>query len=287
MSKKQPKATTADAGARLLDEVVADVEKAQAAQDDPGAAPTAETPPEAKTEASTSPKDDQPAAETIDAKCERLTKRLERIEKARRRLAKHQNNVEQAEQHKKAADAKLKAAVGERDKAVREMERVIDDDRAGQSPLPGMEDADDEPAEGRATPAETAAAGTAQEWPISELGSKQLAKIVGADTVQAAKDRDEPIGLSPDQLGKLEAAEIATIGDLEKQMREKRDWWQIVAKAQDAKIVTRVVDSLGAFRRAHPESEGRPETVVERLAAKNAAPTPLAALAAANGIEAI
>lgn len=284
MPKKQTKAT----GAKLLDEVLGGVEKAQAAQDDPGAAPTAETPPEAKTEASTSPKDDQPAAETIDAKCERLTKRLERIEKARRRLAKHQNQVEQTEQHKKAADAKLKAAIGERDKAVREMERVIDDDRAGQAPLPGMEDADDEPAEiTDATPAETTTAGTAQEWPISELGAKQLAKIVGAETFQAAKDRDEPIGLSPDQLGKLEAAEIATIGDLEKQMREKRDWWQIVAKAQDAKIVTRVVDSLGAFRRAHPESEGRPETVVERLAAKNAAPTPLAALAAANGIEAI
>lgn len=221
--------------------------------------------------------------ESTEQRCDRLTKRLERIEKARRKLAKHQNAVEQAEQAKKTADAKLKATIGERDKAVHEMERTIDDDRAGQAPLPGMDDADEPETE----PANVEA-GDSSNWPISELGAKQLKKIVGAEVFEAAKEREEPIGLSPDQLGKLEAAEIGTIADLEQTMRDKRDWWVILAKAQDAKIVTRVVDSLAAFRRANPQ-EARKPTLVERLQAKNDAntKTPLAALAEQNGIEAI
>lgn len=271
---------------RLVDreEIPAMENPAEHAQNDAAGKLDPTPTPEADNSVATTPAPE----ESTEQRCDRLTKRLERIEKAQRKVAKQQNAVEQAEQAKKTADAKLKASQGERDKAVRELERVIEDDRAGQAPLPGMDDDAEAEAEPTTEPAETS-----ENWPISELGAKQLKKIVGAEFFDAAKAREEPIGLSPDQLGKLEAAEIGTISDLEQTMREKRDWWIILAKAQDAKIVTRVVDSLAAFR-MHNKQPERGSTLVERMQAKNEAaftvenlPTPLAALAEKSGIEAV
>ncbi len=191
-----------------------------------------------------------------DALNEAPSKRMAEIEKANRRLHKFQSAVAEKEADLDVAKGNLKKAIGNRDAAVVDLQKAIE----GQRSLPGMEEIVD-------PPEETAPVGSADNWPISELGSKQLAKLVGDDVVEACKNRGEPIGLSKNTLDKLESAELATIADLETRMREKSFWWETLAKSADAAIVTRVVDSLREFRAKHPQESS--QTIVESLAAKN------------------
>lgn len=213
----------------------------------------------------TDPKDGVSTAQTpndaADAKPDpqAQSKYIQRVAKANSRLHKFQSKVAMAEADVEQAKGVLKKAIGDRDGAVIELQKVIE----GQQTLPGMEDAND-PIEA------VSVVGDFTVWPISELGSKQLAKIVGKEVVEACKSRGEPIGLTDKVLEKLESADIATIFDLEKQMREKFAWYEILAKSADAEIVTRVVNSLNEFRRVHPQGETQPKkTIVESLAEKN------------------
>ena len=162
---------------------------------------------------------DDSVADDLQTRFDKLSVRLARIVKARTRLGKKQNEVEQREQAKKTADADLKAAVGDRDLATLELERVIDDDKAGQQPLPGIESQlDDEPETEAVT-----ASGT--DWPLSVLGATALRGIVGGDVIERQKTIEDPIGLTEKQLEKLTSAcESTTLAGLEKWLAADA-WW--------------------------------------------------------------
>jgi hypothetical protein len=199
--------------------------------------------------------DDAPNAnqEPLAVDSAKLQKRLKRIEKANRLVMELNAEVAERDSEVKAAKGRLTTAQEDRDSAVVELSRIISDTKAGQDLL-------FEPEE------ELAAENISSDnTPISELGSKQLRKLVGADFFDAAKNREEPIGLSAAQLDKLEAAEIRTISDLETRMREVRDWWLVLAKDPAAGVVTRVSDSLAAYRSKCPVEQ----TILEKLTELN------------------
>jgi len=219
---------------------------------------------EAATDASDAKPDAQPA-DDLQTRFDALTKRMARIIRSRTRLGKMQNIVDQREQAKKTADAELKAAVGDRDKATIELERVIDDDKAGQAPLPGVEDQ---------LEADEPVASGGGEWPITVLGSKELAAVVGDDVISRQKEIEDPVGLTEAQLEKLESAcESTTVAGLEKWIAENA-WWHKKIKGFGDKAIQRVVSTLVAFRSVKPmqaeaEVEEKPPTILESLAEKN------------------
>jgi len=171
-----------------------------------------------------------------------------------------QHEVDECHQGVKSAQAAHKAAIGDRDKAVLELGRVIEDAKSGQQLLPGTED-DDETTSVAVAPVP---AGETESWPIDTLGNKKLKGIVGAAAFAAAKNHDDPIGLSDSQLDKLVKSEFNTIGELEKKMQEDSWWHNKVAKDPAAAIIQRVISSLIAFRKVHPKAEPTP-TVLDKL----------------------
>lgn len=197
--------------------------------------------------------DDKPVAEdannAADAKPEALDVKntdryLAKIVGANAKLHKRQAEVARAEAAVEQARGNLKAAIGDRDAAVIELQKIIEG--KGRPFLPGMEDAD--------VPVETQTKfAPSENTPISELGAKQLTKLVGKEVVDSCKGRGAPIGLSEKILDKLESNEIRTIADLEAKMRDQFAWWNILAKTADAAVVTRVVDSLIEYRRVCPQ----------------------------------
>lgn len=207
--------------------------------------------------------DDAPNAnqEPLAVDSAKLQKRLKRIEKANRLVMELNAEVAERDSEVKAAKGRLTTAQEDRDSAVVELSRIIADTKAGQDPLFEM-DEEPEPIHG-----------ASDSTPISELGSKQLRKLVGADFFDAAKTREEPIGLSSAQLDKLEAAEIRTIADLETRMCEVRDWWLVLAKDPAAGVVTRVSDSLAAYRSKCPVPEAE-QTILEKLTELNESAPP-------------
>ena len=203
----------------------------------------------------------------LQTRFDALSLRMSRILKCRTRLGKKQNAVEQREQEKKSADAELKAAIGDRDLATRELERVIDDDKAGQQPLPGVEEQLDAPE----TTEQVASSGT--DWPLSVLGTTALRGVLGGDVIEQQKAIEDPIGLTETQLDKLASAcESNTLAGLEKWIAADA-WWHQKIKGFGEKAIQRVVSTLTAFRRAKPmqvEAE-RPPTILEALASSNEA----------------
>lgn len=161
-----------------------------------------------------------------------------------------------------AADAKPEALASESDKQSKYVQRVIKANSKlhrfqqkkvieGQQTLPGMEDA------GESDPGD---AGEIQSnpdtSPISDLGTKQLSALLGDDIMESSKNRDEPLGLTNQQLEKFESAGIATIADLEEVMRTKpHDWWSFLAKKADAAVVQRVLNSWREYRMKCPVAE--------------------------------
>lgn len=210
------------------------------------------------------------------AKLTRMEARHQRILKANQRLHKFQNKVMQSTQAYKAAQGQLKSDIGDRDKAALELQRIIDDVRNGQDPLPGM-DVEDEPS----TPATSGQpvqqpAQPGEKHPIATLGTSELTKLVGADAVEQAKLADDPIGLSDKQLEKLEAAEFSTVEELEDKMRADSWWWKKVANDGHAVVVQRVISSLLAFRRAVPQIQAgeKADTVGDKAAGQDVSKKP-------------
>lgn len=209
--------------------------------------------------------------EDLETKVARLEKQACRVTKAHVAVKKAQTKVDLNEQAVKSAQATLKASIGARDRAVLELGRIIDDVKSGQQVLPGT---DEDESESQSNPA-VEPSGTAENWPISILGNKQLKLVVGDEAFAAAKNSDDPIGLSDKQIEALEAAEFPTIGELEKQMRENSYWHAKVAKNPAAAIIQRVISSLLAFRKVNPihandEPDEKSQTILESLAEKNA-----------------
>lgn len=211
--------------------------------DDPTPAPDANNAADAKPEALASESDKQ-------------SKYVQRVIKANSKLHRFQQKVASAEADVEHAKGVLKKAIGDRDSAVIDLQKVIE----GQQTLPGMEDAG-EVGEIQSNPDTS---------PISDLGTKQLSALLGDEIMEASKNRDEPLGLTNQQLEKFEAAGIVTIADLEKTMREKpHDWWAFLAKKADAAVVSRVLNSWREYRMKCPvqevgeSEENKPPTILE------------------------
>ncbi len=224
-----------------------------------------ETPPEVANEA-TQAAPDVPATETPSTAPDAAPTKPEAtesdkdkyrktVETANRRLHKFQAAVSEAEAELDIKKGVLKKAIGNRDAAVCDLQKAIE----GQRSLPGLEEAG-------YSPPDAPQPGNPDNWPISELGAKQLAKTVGKDLVAACKERGEPIGLTNKTLETLEGADIRTIADLEKQMREAFAWWSPLAKTADAIVVRRVSDSLREFRVVNRHAEVTTATAVDTLA---------------------
>ena len=143
---------------------------------------------------------------------------------------------------------------------------MIDDDKAGQLPLPGVEEQlDDEP---EATEP-VSASGT--DWPLSVLGTTALRGVIGKEVVEQQKAIEDPIGLTGIQLDKLvSACESNTLAGLEKWIAADA-WWHQKIKGFGEKAIQRVVSTLTAFRRAKPmqAEEERLPTILEALATQN------------------
>lgn len=90
--------------------------------------------------------------------------------------------------------------------------------------------------------------------PISVLSSKTMLATFGQGAWQAAKDKDEPFGLGKAELETLEAAEITTIGELEKRMREDA-WWHKKLPKFGEKKVAKLIESLRVWRGKFPMPE--------------------------------
>lgn len=90
------------------------------------------------------------------------------------------------------------------------------------------------------------------DFPVEVLLSTEIKNEFGSDYVQQAKDRDEPIGMTPKQLEKLHESDVRTIGKLEKTMRENRHWSEELGLGE--KTAARLVETLRVWRTRYPHS---------------------------------
>lgn len=88
-------------------------------------------------------------------------------------------------------------------------------------------------------------------FPLNDLSQKAIKALVGSEEFERFKSQEDPIGLSPAQLEKLEEQDIATVQELEQKLREKRDFLQSIKGFGDA-VINRVISTLTAFRSKHP-----------------------------------
>jgi len=100
------------------------------------------------------------------------------------------------------------------------------------------------------TPALEAAARIHQKAVSDEAGKKPLSVLVTAELRQAVGDRDI-VGLTNAKAAKLIECVGPTVDDLEKVMREN-EYWHRDVKGFGEEWITRVVDSLLAYRKAFP-----------------------------------
>lgn len=189
------------------------------------------------------------------------------------------DDVRDLESQVKETKGELTAAKERHDSAVRELQGMIEDRGRGQRRLalglPAVSSAATTGAETAGTstdaltiPMETLAAATdaATEIatepdpaktdehassPISVLGQKEMIAQFGKDAWQAAKDREEPFGLAKSELEILETAEIATVGDIEKRMREDA-WWHEKLPKMGEKKIAKLVETLRVWRTKFP-----------------------------------
>lgn len=87
--------------------------------------------------------------------------------------------------------------------------------------------------------------------PISVLAQKQMIAAFGQDAWEAAKNREEPFGMGKAELESLEAADLTTIGELEKRMREDAWWHQKLPKFGEKKVA-KLIESLRVWRGKFP-----------------------------------
>lgn len=200
-------------------------------------------------------------------KLKEANERLSLINQARMDLRDCQLDVADKEQRKREADADLKAAIGRRDAAVIELERVIDEDKIGQMRLPF-------PAP--AKPAKPVVVDPGDTAPISVLNTSSILALVGQDVWEHAKDVEQPIGMTPSHMEKLEAADLRTVASLEKLMRDDRYWSKTVKLGEKGEA--RLIETLRVWRSKNPQPEvddatsQRSKTVLQKLAEQNAAP---------------
>jgi hypothetical protein len=89
--------------------------------------------------------------------------------------------------------------------------------------------------------------------PIECLLTKEIKTEFGADVIAAAKDREEPIGMTEKQLEKLHECDIRTIGKLEKCLRENRHWAEELGLGE--KTAARLIETLRVWRGKFPHQE--------------------------------
>lgn len=212
--------------------------------------------PEANPPTSLPPDEDDSAKAEVDSTVAALTKKLEATEKKlksydgwTKKLRMAMAAVTTAKAEFEEADAARKAAKAAVDSAVA---RVLELDAKianGEQLLP-FDPTDTAPVNGSPAPGPAGNDFGAKES-IESLSTKNIKKIAGKDVFDAARAKDEPIGLSDKQVETLIAADIKTIGDLEKRMRED-EWWHKKLSGFGEKNVTRLVDTLLAFRQVYP-----------------------------------
>ena len=188
------------------------------------------------------------------------------IQKASQRVERLASQVESAESAVEEAKGDLKSARERYETGMRELRSMLKDKGRGQQrlPLQGKENGAAETkgpggettavnGETGAAVGETPAAGVDEhaDSPISVLSQKQMVKLAGQDAWEAAKNREEPFGLGKAELEILETAEIATIGDLEKRMREDAWWHQKLPKFGEKKVA-KLIESLRVWRGKFP-----------------------------------
>lgn len=147
--------------------------------------------------------------------------------------------VKAAEEKKKAAASEFKIAETRYRSAVNDLVKLS----RGQKVVPSTEGRLGEPQ----------LDSDAGKWPLSQLGQKEIKAVVGDEEFEAAKKRDEPLGLTPAQIQKFADVKLVTIADLEARMVElPKEWFFPVSNTIDSKVAQRVIATIGAVRRKHP-----------------------------------
>lgn len=203
---------------------------------------------ETETQAGTAATEAPPADDELTV----AKKSLARISAASDHANILRGRLEEAEDDAREAKGREKSCREVLDKAEKELSRVIADVKSGQQV---MEFDDDVSITclGPTSEYQVTAAEPSQDWMISELNAKAIKKLVGADAMEAAKEQDDPIGLSESQLDKFEQVDVKTICGLEKFMREDAFWHQKIKGFGDAAI-QRVISTLTAFRKVNPQA---------------------------------
>lgn len=216
----------------------------------------------------------------LRAEREKWEKKFKSIEGWRKRLQAAQAAVARAQAEFEEADAERKRAKASVDTAIAKELELVSKFVHGEQMLPF--DPSEHPEQTAQAPAAQPATGATAAndhgaaQPIESLLAKHLKKIVGKDVFDAAKSRGEPLGLSDKQIETLEGADIKTVGDLEKRIREDA-WFLKNLHGFGEKAIDRLTDTLMAFRAVYPVP-AVPETpepsATEQPAEKPADPQP-------------
>ena len=183
--------------------------------------------------------------EKLREECDKYNSQMTAL---KRKFTGAQNKVRNAEIDFENADKLRKNAKAALDKAIADELAMVNRFIKGEQDLPFPETESSKAAKQDPAPIGNDHAGSES---IDALLAKNIKKIAGTEAFDTAKDRDAPIGMTEKQLDILKAAEINTIADLEKRMRED-EWWHKKLKGIGEDKINRLTDTLLAYRLVYP-----------------------------------
>lgn len=199
-------------------------------------------------------KDREDVNESIEQLKERLAateKKLNSFSGWQKKLRDAMARVTTARAEFEKADANRKECKAGVDTAVAKVLELDAKIANGEQLLPfPVDDAKDQPTTEPAPPA-TPTTDYSAAQPIESLLAKHIKKLVGKEVFDGSKVKDQPIGLSDKQLEILVAADLNTVGDLEKRISADA-WFLKNLKGFGEKNIDRLTDTLLAFRAVYP-----------------------------------
>lgn len=202
---------------------------------------------------------------SLREEAERLGKLLDRKNGKDEELRSLESAVAFAESRINDLKAEMKEAKEDFDNCVDRLRAAVRRRETGQGELPF----DQSPAQ-----EETAAAAVAEppvepRAPIAVLSVEEMRLLIGAEEMKAAKEREEPVGLTPALMDKMAEGEVNEVQDLEVMMRESAYWWKDLKLGE--KGMQRVIETLRVWRLHNPYPVEETADVIPMTAASAAA----------------
>lgn len=187
--------------------------------------------------------EDQIAA--LQAEATRLAYLLDRKNEKDAELRELETSVASAEGCIEDLKAAMKSAKEHFDNCVDRLRAAVRRRETGQGELPfGQSPVEEE------TTATVAASPVEERTPIAVLSVEEMRLLIGAEEMKAAKEREEPVGLTPVLMNKMAEGEVNEVQDLEVMMRESAYWWKDLKLGE--KGMQRVIETLRVWRLHNP-----------------------------------